>query len=512
MGALVLKAVYSVLRSPQHDFQTTVLKNPEYFLTAINRVFLAINTCILIILGVTTFWLTKNIAISLIAQSSPFLSDITLFYGLLEVSPEPFILASTLLFALLIIAYPYKATIETSLFHNKIISADLLFVISFSFISGFGIASKLTFIPLLLIPLVVLPKFKNKILFIIGTILSFALCTYPIIHKIGWFFKAFVFPLLAHDGLYGAGEGDIVDVGAYMSNITYILSNNVFFSILLTSSLCILMISFGVPRLRRVSIGNINFTSLFAVSLSQLLGLVITAKHYFHIGSYSPLDRYFLPSVGLSGVSLILMIFCLKEVGNELKDDATIPSLFHKMGHFMTTRYVNGFMFILIISLLISGVSWLRTTSNNSKFIRDAILEVYHKVEHDYQDYAKIYYSKSSSPEASLYFSHFYDKYNSEVLQKLYENAYYYHFIKGKLYHWKSDIPFEEIVSAYGNKIIFQGSPLSSGDLIIDALGITPKKHDLILNVVYEGTIENIYEVDIHSHLKNETEHSSEGS
>ncbi|MFC1851700.1 hypothetical protein ACFL27_16035, partial [candidate division CSSED10-310 bacterium] len=43
---------------------------------------------------------------------------------------------------------------------------------------------------------------------------------------------------------------------------------------------CILAIGFSVPRFRKVSAESAVFRLLFAVSISQLLGIIIVAKHF----------------------------------------------------------------------------------------------------------------------------------------------------------------------------------------------------------------------------------------
>ena len=43
------------------DLETDVLKNPEKYLAAISNVFVAFNMLVLIILGMITLWLTKNV-------------------------------------------------------------------------------------------------------------------------------------------------------------------------------------------------------------------------------------------------------------------------------------------------------------------------------------------------------------------------------------------------------------------------------------------------------------------
>jgi hypothetical protein len=80
-GAVVMRIVHFISNHPKDDLQAHVLKNPEIYLAIMNKVFLGLNTLMLIIMGIVTFWITKDVMISLILQSSPFFSGSTLIYG-----------------------------------------------------------------------------------------------------------------------------------------------------------------------------------------------------------------------------------------------------------------------------------------------------------------------------------------------------------------------------------------------------------------------------------------------
>ena len=70
-GAIVLRTVHFFNFLSKEDLQTDVLKNPEFYLAVINKVFLGLSALILIILGIGTLHVTKNLPLSIIVQLSP---------------------------------------------------------------------------------------------------------------------------------------------------------------------------------------------------------------------------------------------------------------------------------------------------------------------------------------------------------------------------------------------------------------------------------------------------------
>lgn len=511
-GAIILRATHLFSISSKADLQTDVLKKPEFYLAVINKVFLAFNTLMLIILGMVTLWLTKNVMMSIIIQLSPFFSSIEACFirGLTAVRPESFLLLSSLLFVLLIIIYAYKDTERIShclsnTGYLRKLSPHSFFTICFSVVSGFGMATKATFMPLLVIPLIVLPSYKNKIMYVLGTSLSFIFFTLPIIKEYGKLFDGLFF-IITHTGIHRMGTEKLIEPSLYLSNLRQLFLGNGFFSIVLFFSMCILMMSYIVPRFRKVSIGNINFRLLLGVSLSQLMGVMMTAKHFRGWEHY-----YLLPVLSLSGVTLMLIICCLRQIGNEFNIEINSALFIRKVSHLIFKLNGKWLLFVIIIYFLfyskkneVSGNFIIRS----QRLVQH--LTIYNKVENDYKNYAKIYYLGSSSPAYALSLGDINaKKYNAEFLKKVYPNAYFYYPWNGKYSNWENEVHFEEIVSKHGEKIIFQGpkfDELFSG-FFNNPIQASLRKPDLLLIDVFKenkdrlllGPHETIYEIDFPS-------------
>jgi hypothetical protein len=152
LGAVVLKLQHMALSA--NDLETIVLGNPEYYLSAINIVITILNALLLFTVGSIVCYLTKNIWTAMLIQCTPFYSMTILTHGMNKVGPEPLLLFASLM----LVAIVFIATMNQK---------NNYFPLSLAIICGFGIATKLTFIPMAIIPFIILPKINS------WTVLSF---------------------------------------------------------------------------------------------------------------------------------------------------------------------------------------------------------------------------------------------------------------------------------------------------------------------------------------------------
>src|SRR5512133_1764088 len=96
------------------------------------------------------------------------------------------------------------------------------YIVLFSFVIGFIAATKLMYLPIAIIPFLLIPGYKNKGLYIVLTIIAFSLLAFAIFHGwhtfINWHLNNFM-----HAGQYGHGEATIVDVSTFKNNLFSIL-------------------------------------------------------------------------------------------------------------------------------------------------------------------------------------------------------------------------------------------------------------------------------------------------
>jgi hypothetical protein len=434
MGAATIKIVHFFNFSSEIDWRTDVLQRPEYYLKAINIVTIVLNVLMLLSLGMFAYFLTNNFWLSLWLQLSPFFSITLLQFGLTRVTPEPLLFfSSSLMIVVLVFVWQAHSDNLTTPGENVI----MIFI--FGLITGFGIACKVTFIPLMLIPLILFPKLKNKILYLFAAVISFVIFTLPIIRMYPRFFD-WIFNLLTHSGRYGSGPAKLISTQKYIKNIKHLLVGNPFFSIILVLALVIVVMTLLIPKLRKVHFSTIHFKLLAAVAATQLIGLLMVSKHSAH--------HYLLPVLNLSGIAFFLIFLYFK----------------HLLGQYnVNPRILSASMVIFLVFLFVlaNPVGQLNKTITRLAKVKERSLAIHQEVKNNYQDYAKIYYYGSSSSEYALKFGNDLSRsYHSEPLQKLYKNVYFYDIWTKRFagFDYNRTIPFETIRSKHGDKILFQGS------------------------------------------------------
>jgi hypothetical protein len=433
LGAVTIKVVHFFNFSSDIDWRTDVLQRPEYYLKAINIVMLVLNVLMLLTLGMFTYFLTNHFWLSLWLQFSPFFSITLLQFGLIRVTPEPMLFfSSSLMIAVLVFVWQAHSDNLTTPGENVV----MIFI--FGIITGLGIACKVTFIPLVLIPLILFPKIKNKIVYLFAAVISFVIFTLPIIRMYPRFFD-WIFNLLTHSGRYGSGPSKIISTQKYINNIKHLLAGNPFFSIILVLALVIVLTTLLIPRLRKTYCSTIHFKLLAAVAAAQLTGLLMVSKHSAH--------HYLLPVLNLSGMAFFLIFLYFKHLIGQYNVNPKILT-------------ASTAIFLVFLFVLANPVGQLNKTISRLKNLTKRSLAIYQEVKDNYKNYAKIFYYGSSSPAYALKFGNDLSRsYHSEPLEKLYKNVYFYDIWTKRFagFDYNRTIPFETIREKHGDKIVFQG-------------------------------------------------------
>lgn len=413
-----------------------VIRDPEYYLSILNKIFSFINFNVLLITGVAMYFLTKDIALSLLMQLSPFFYETILDYGLTRVSPEPLLLSVTLLFALFLIMFSFsdiQSTTKAEGIGIKITHKG--FVTIFALLAGFGVATKLTFLPLLVIPLVLLTSIKSRVQYLFGTLFSFVLFTLPIISQYDYFF-IWLYNVFSHTGFYGSGMNTIIDSTLYLTSVKELLEQNIVYSMIVLSSFIVLAIKPSIYGHKTI-FDDKKWRLLLGLALSHVTSILMVAKH--------PGQHYLLPSLTLAGFTMVLCILNLRPVLDyyrlPVKSSVIIISL-------------------MILSVLTVQGQNIHNLYRNNTATKNELFKIYVKDETDYPDYARIYYYRSSSPYYALEFGDLYSyrKY-AHVLSKYYNNNVFFYDIWRRQYNsWTETIKLQDLVTKYGRKIIFHGT------------------------------------------------------
>jgi hypothetical protein len=286
LGAAAIK-ITNLFRTSAETAVNTIVHSESY-LDGINLC-LAGMLLVLLVVGGTLIYRATGKAWTAILWHAAILLLGGNVYSLARVNPEPLLVLISVLLGLLIwLSFAHGGDFQSPAF---ITTAALL--------CASGITSKVTFGPLALLPLLLIPGWRKKGIYLGLSGLFVALWLLPIwksLGRLGQWLSA----LAARTGRYGTGEPGVLDVRSYMANIVYLVSENLPFICLLAGSLAV-AIYFRYIRSpdpgdrRRRTAASI----LLSVTALQWAQMAMVCKYRE--------SRYLVPAMGLAGVNLLLL-------------------------------------------------------------------------------------------------------------------------------------------------------------------------------------------------------------
>ena len=401
-GAMVMSLTHKI--AGEADLVRDVAKRPEFYLNAVNYSFLFCYGAVLFIIGIAVWRLTKNIWLSLLLQATPLLSIHSITQST-NFRPESFLLILSAIYSWAILIYLFGPGDRS----------ENYFSVVFGMLMGLAMASKITALPLTVIPLLILTRLRSKLLYMLVSLGSFIVAVIPIILAgKGGFFLRWVFRLLTNVGEYGTGDIGLIDTANYFNSFKGLLTSNLpLFAGLLAGSALVLWswrrdrTKQSEPSARKLRLG------LVAVMAAQLLQLVMVAKY--------PRDYYLVPSLGLLGLNLALMLgLILKEQRKN------------------TTLIAPIFACLVAVGLLIFGIPSIRATTAALEKSKVAQLKAFAESD-KYKGWTKVCYYQCSSPAYASYFGNYNaaDRY-TKILQELYPDFVGYHIWNKSYYRFGS--------------------------------------------------------------------------
>jgi hypothetical protein len=431
LGAAVLLFVHSY-NSKNTDIVTNVFNNPEYFLNKILKTFLFIISAAIFLLGLITYIKLKSIFAALFLQLSPFaFYSEDIYFQLTNVSVEPILVFTAILIISTII-----------LFLNKSESGknNLIYTLVFGLLCGLGMATKISFLPVMIIPFLLLKPLKYKGLFILFSIVSFCVFVYPAFSSnTADEFTIWVRDLITHSGKYGKGSEDIIESSVYFVNIKTIFSKNLVFSVTYISMLVILILQF-FGKYKSVVRSNKYFILMLGIFLAMSLQILMVAKHF---SLYYMIPVYMFSILGLFVIYKIFISF--------------YPDMLNsKKGKYIFYSFIS----VIMISY---SVIHLKTINKERKYIgngRNEARKIVSTLEEDYENSIVVSTYECSSKQFALYLGSFFGgtqhkRYMSIVKEK-YPNNFYFNRWDNNFYD-EFDINYIKDRLIEENKFIFQG-------------------------------------------------------
>lgn len=285
LGAAVIHGVHAAAGGGS-DLVDDVLRDPQGYLFAINRTLFGAYLLGLVAAGWVAAWATGRTLAGVLVQATPLLAS-SAMVSLYHVSPEPLVLLIDLGFAALLVCHVARGPS----------GAPRLYPYAFGVACGVGLATRVGYLPLLLVPIVLARSWPERARFAIAVLLSLLVSLLPIwtlLPQVArWYWG-----LATHRGLYGKGEVGGFDLWDSMEKFYrfVVREDPVAFLLLLATAAAGLAWRF-VPRLRSPEAPAGAGRALLALALSHLLqGLVVLKQPY---GA-----RYAIPNIGILGAGL----------------------------------------------------------------------------------------------------------------------------------------------------------------------------------------------------------------
>ena len=301
------------------DVTSDVLTRPEFYLGIFHMVLLGLLSLSLYFVGFVAFLFTRRWWVATLLQLTPLFSP-TLIVQYLRVYPETLLLV--FVYGLFIV---FLCVFKYGFYEYEYRMAVFLAVVT-----GCGLAAKITFIPVVLIPLFLLPRWTSRIVYIIGSIVGFVIFTIPIIHHYTYILE-WLQSILFHVGRYGQGEQGIISSDGIIPSIRNMFNSEpTLFIVLATGIILLGVVTVFDREWIRISY---RLRILLGMVMAQVLQITMVVKH--------PGDnRYLLPCLGLSAFLLWLILDQLQE---------------------QRRRWVRGVAFLLVLAVIsASAHSWSR--------------------------------------------------------------------------------------------------------------------------------------------------------
>lgn len=457
-SAIVLRITH-LFRMSGTDIQTDVLTHSELYIEILRYSLIVFNTFILFFLGLVASRYVKNIWVGIVLQLAPFLSVTLIEHLYTKVAPEPILFSATSLLALLILKY-----------YNSANRSNIKFPVVFGTIAGFGLATKMTFLPVLIIPFILLESKKTKLIYSICTIAAFFLFTLPAAKGYAKMAEWFI-NLGTHTGTYGQGEAGILNPNEYANALIAIGKNNIAMITILLISCFILIFSFLHAKKSGNKSFRIEHKIILALVLCLIGAIVIVAKHYHA-------NHYFFPSLSLLGL-LIASLYLL--INKRLNKNKTWLS---KLSLPVVAVLLIGFSLLNIPKLTLAYKGYRMSNQSTD--------EAMARLEKEYPSYTKVYYYPSSFNEfSSIRWGNVYArKFHTDRLVQLFPNGLFYNPEEKSFQLWENNITPRDFVQKYGYKILLVGGPRTyEGIKLVEESGIKIKR-------LFDGRVQVVFEID----------------
>jgi hypothetical protein len=292
MAVAIVSRVVHLFR-PGQSLVNDILLNPETYIRATLYTVSCINAIAVFLLGLYTYRFSYNLTAAIFLQLTPF-SHLLVMESIGRLVPE-LLMCSLVCGWLMVLVKLFFSEKEERNYNS--------YSIVFAILIGLSLADKLTFLPYVLLPLIILPTWKLRLRYMILSLFSFMVFAFPVVLNYKAFFR-WIANIFIHTGPYGAGEKGVIDWNLFIDRII-ILGTQRF---LLFAGITLLIITLYYIIIRRKQERSVNITINIALAILTILLLqyIMTAKQFAYY--------YMMPSLLLIVFMIFISVYLLKEL------------------------------------------------------------------------------------------------------------------------------------------------------------------------------------------------------
>ena len=269
--ALIVFIRWLIVDGGGGDVVSAAINNPEAYIYSVSIVLLAINVLADIYVGKKVFRASGSVVAAMLFQATPLVFRAVAVRGV-YFSPEALLIAASLVLLGLL----------APIFFAKNNNNNNVSPIAVGIVCGFGLALKLTFLPLLGL-LLLLGSKKRIVMGVAFSVIGFLIFTLPAWPKFGEHID-WIMGLIVSSERYGAGEKTGINIDSIPENAAFLLWKYALFYIASIALAVVAVKSF----LKNKKITDPEFVIPGVLFLVSIVGTALVLKHF------SP--RYLLPT------------------------------------------------------------------------------------------------------------------------------------------------------------------------------------------------------------------------
>jgi hypothetical protein len=453
LGAIVLRIRHlTVGRRPLPD---DFLSDPEPYCRDIHRALLAAYVLAVLVSGCVALWAAGDLGLALAFQLTPLLAGFGIFLFNSGVAPEPLLLAVASLLASAVLWGAFRPSGARRL-------ATIMGVVC-----GIGVATKWTFLPLCLLPLLLHRECRNRLQYLVCAAVAFALAMAPAWSSVGASL-AFAVDAAMGQNLYRSGTPGLPSLAQYLNSLRHLLGgryDGLFPLLLLLGGGTAVWAS---RRGRREPAGQSTPRALLATTAVCVLQIVLAAKDPMAA------KRYLVPAAGLAGLEAALLLLLLRQGAG--------------------TRFANRAVLVLLLIAGGLGLTGMATRAELRRQQRAVTSSIPAFLAREGDDCRTVRYAGSSSVEWAMY--HGNRSASSRLgpmLKTHHPDVWFYDTARRGVFDFEQRVPLAELKRS-GCLLLWGSSVHTSGDpRRPESWASRPLPRSFSLELVHEAGPESVY-------------------